>query len=282
MTELGQEASFLLFNLNLTQILGLLAIGVFVGFSSSIFGLGGGVLITPLLPLVVVLPHREVVATSLSCILLVVSVNVYYFIRSKLVDLKLSLVYGSLASIGAVIGAVYSRIFTEVSLKWMTAIVLIVLGLILVTPKKKKKITVSEPKSRLWILSPFGFIAGGFSGLTGVGTGALLGPLFFASKLTKPNMVSPTANGVLILTAFFAVMAFSIDSYKIGQGFTGAFNGGVVLFIFSSAVVSSILGRRWQNVLPEEPRKKMMAIISFTLAVVALIPVFTGWGLKGV
>lgn len=65
------------------ELILLLSLGLVVGTFSALFGVGGGVLIVPLLPLAVNLSVRETIATSLFAIFLVVANNTLSFQRKK-------------------------------------------------------------------------------------------------------------------------------------------------------------------------------------------------------
>ncbi|MBY0384598.1 TSUP family transporter, partial [bacterium] len=75
----------------MTFVLVSLFLGIIVGVVSSLFGIGGGIFIVPLLPnLLGVTPHQAV-ATSLASVFLVTLLNTVSFSREKLVNWKTGL-----------------------------------------------------------------------------------------------------------------------------------------------------------------------------------------------
>ena len=83
----------------------LVLIGLAAGFFSALFGVGGGVLIVPLLVLVAAFPQREATGTSLAAIGVIALVGaIAYGVRGE-VDLGYAALVGLPAAAGAVAGA---------------------------------------------------------------------------------------------------------------------------------------------------------------------------------
>src|SRR5918998_4656419 len=83
----------------------LLLIGLVAGFFSALFGVGGGILIVPLLVLLAAYPQREATGTSLAAIGVIALVGaVAYGVRGE-VDLAYAALVGLPAAAGAVAGA---------------------------------------------------------------------------------------------------------------------------------------------------------------------------------
>jgi uncharacterized protein len=82
----------------------LILIGLVAGVFSSLFGVGGGIVIVPLLILVAAFGPREATATSLGAIVITaVAGVVLYAIRGK-VDVSYALLLGLPATVGAIGG----------------------------------------------------------------------------------------------------------------------------------------------------------------------------------
>jgi uncharacterized membrane protein YfcA len=83
----------------------LLLIGLVAGFFSALFGVGGGILIVPLLVLLAAYPQREATGTSLAAIGVIALVGaVAYGVRGE-VDLAYAALVGVPAAAGAIAGA---------------------------------------------------------------------------------------------------------------------------------------------------------------------------------
>jgi uncharacterized protein len=83
----------------------LLLIGLVAGFFSALFGVGGGIVIVPLLVLLAAYPQRDAAGTSLAAIGVIALVgSIAYGVRGE-VDLAYAALVGVPAAAGAVAGA---------------------------------------------------------------------------------------------------------------------------------------------------------------------------------
>ena len=83
----------------------LLAIGLVGGFFSALFGVGGGIVVVPLLILVAGFPTRQAMATSLAAIGLISLVGAVTYALHGEVKPGAAAVVGLPAAVGAVAGA---------------------------------------------------------------------------------------------------------------------------------------------------------------------------------
>lgn len=83
----------------------LVLIGLAAGFFSALFGVGGGIVIVPLLVLLAAFPQREASGTSLAAIgLIALAGAIAYGVRDE-VDLGYAALVGLPAAAGALVGA---------------------------------------------------------------------------------------------------------------------------------------------------------------------------------
>jgi uncharacterized membrane protein YfcA len=79
-------------------------IGIIAGISSGIFGIGGGVVVVPMLLYVLKFNQIEAIGTSLIALLLPVgSLGVFYFYKNNLINMS-NVKIGLLISVGMVLG----------------------------------------------------------------------------------------------------------------------------------------------------------------------------------
>ena len=114
------------------NIFQLILIGVGAGICSGIFGIGGGVIIVPLLVMLLSLPQQSAVATSLVALLLPVgAMGVWTYYKAGSID-KTNLTYGLLIAlglfIGAALGARIALSISELYLRRSFSILLLILG----------------------------------------------------------------------------------------------------------------------------------------------------------
>ena len=109
----------------------LLAIGLVAGFLSALFGVGGGLVVVPLLILVLGFPERAAMATSLAAIGVIATVGVIaYGVRGE-VDVAAAAVVGLPAALGAIVGTGVQQRVTGRALGLGFAAFLVVVGVLL-------------------------------------------------------------------------------------------------------------------------------------------------------
>ena len=109
----------------------LLLIGLVAGFFSALFGVGGGLVMVPLLILLIRFPERAAMATSLAAIGVIASVGVIsYGLRGE-VDPAAAAVVGLPAAVGAIVGTGIQQRVTGRALGLGFAAFLVVVGVLL-------------------------------------------------------------------------------------------------------------------------------------------------------
>jgi uncharacterized membrane protein YfcA len=111
--------------IGLVMIGGGLAAGVF----GSLLGLGGGILIVPLLTLGFDLPLRDAVGVSLVCVIVTSSASASVYLQRHVANLRLGMLLELFTAIGAIGGAVIAFVLSEQVLAGLFAILLVYVGL---------------------------------------------------------------------------------------------------------------------------------------------------------
>jgi hypothetical protein len=110
----------------------LVVIGLVAGLFSAVFGVGGGIVIVPLLILLVGFGPREATATSLGAIAITaLSGVILYAIRGK-VDVPFAALVGLPAVVGAVVGASVQQRLSSRVLELGFAALLVAIGIWLI------------------------------------------------------------------------------------------------------------------------------------------------------
>jgi uncharacterized protein len=109
----------------------LVLIGLAAGFFSALFGVGGGVLIVPLLVLVLAFPQRAATGTSLAAIFVVaLAGTIAYGVRGE-VHFGYAALVGLPAALGALGGATLQQRLPVRTLAFAFAGLLVVVGITL-------------------------------------------------------------------------------------------------------------------------------------------------------
>ena len=168
----------------------LVVIGVVAGFFSALFGVGGGLVIVPLLLLVAHWDERPAMATSLAAIgVTALAGTILYALHGK-VEPSYAALVGLPAAVGVVAGAALQQRIRRRGLSLLFS--LLVLGVaieLLFTPPR-----VSESFALAVVL---GFAAGILAGLFGVGGGILFVPTLLALGLTQLHAEATSLMAIL-------------------------------------------------------------------------------------
>ena len=104
-----------------------LAIGLVAGICSGVFGIGGGIVIVPLLVLLAHMPQKIATGTSIGVFLLpVAALGAIAHWRAGNVNVRASLLIAAGLFVGSYIGAVMSIGMADASLKRAFAVLLVV------------------------------------------------------------------------------------------------------------------------------------------------------------
>lgn len=109
----------------------LVGIGVAAGVFSALFGVGGGILVVPLLVLVAHLGEREATATSLAAIGITALAGAAVFAARGEVDVAYAALVGLPAAAGAVAGTSFQQRVRTSTLTYGFALLLIAVGVLL-------------------------------------------------------------------------------------------------------------------------------------------------------
>jgi uncharacterized protein len=179
----------------------LVAIGLLSGFLSGMFGIGGGIVIVPLLVMLAKFPRKLAAGTSLGAIVPAALVGVASYAAVGNVDwiVALILVVGSV--IGAQVGAHLLHKLPVLAIRWAFVVFLgaVAVSLFLVVPSRD-----AQPGLEVWsivALVVLGFVTGVLSGILGVGGGIIIVPMLIllfgqsdlVAKGTSLAMMIPTA-----------------------------------------------------------------------------------------
>ncbi|MCD6012841.1 MAG: permease [Flavipsychrobacter sp.] len=116
-------------NLNMMTIMGLLAIGLLAGVLSSLVGIGGGVVIVPVLVMVFAMSQKMAQGTSLALMLPPIGLlAVFNYYKAGYVDFKIAGVLMVAFVVGSYFGSKFALNLEEVTLKRIFGGLLLVLA----------------------------------------------------------------------------------------------------------------------------------------------------------
>ncbi|MCB0378316.1 MAG: sulfite exporter TauE/SafE family protein [Bdellovibrionales bacterium] len=254
-----------------------LVLGLFVAAISVFIGLGGGILLVPLLPSLFNVTVHESVATSVATIFLVVSLNTYRFHKEGWVKWQIVKYMGPTSAVTAIVAAQLAQI---VESRWILIALVILLSLVglktLLSSFLAKSYQVKEGFSfadRLWFALGGG-LAGLTSGFAGVGSGVILSPMMILLRAVKPSQLSPTSNANMVFTTGAAAASFLYSGRYHGGWQWGLVRFDIALLVFISAAFFAHFLRPLQHRLPFFAKSLLLSLLLLFLVVKILLNLF--------
>lgn len=230
-------------NLSINYILEALAIGFATGIFSGAFGIGGGIVCTPLLRLFLNVSPHMAVGTTMALIIPTSLSGALNYTRKGMVEKKISSALMLPAIIGVLCGAALTKLVHGKALMLSFGLLVVISGLDLtlgigqkIMDRKREKSendsesgVSSDLKTRLAV----GLFAGILAGFFGVGGGFILVPCFlYFFKL--PIKVAFGTSLVVIATV---AMPGTITHFLLGH-----INIPLMFTMMGGAIVGSFLG----------------------------------------
>jgi uncharacterized membrane protein YfcA len=244
----------------LLTYLGILITGVMVSFISTLFGLGGGILMVPVLSLILPYQHLEAVATSLATITLVASFNTYNFKKQKVIVWQVVPWIAATSALFSFISAEAASYIPERALVIVFILFLTWVALRTFLIKGSQITGVNEAPGRARPLL-IGTISGLVSGVTGIGGGGITTPLMLVSRIATNIQASPTSNAIMIFTALFGALAYAMKEPVSEGAVLGYIHYDTTLFLFAGSALFSRIGVRMNNQLPVFWRKTVLGLL---------------------
>jgi len=235
------------------ELLVLLAAGLAAGALSGLFGIGGGIVMTPVLVYALGRPWEEAVALSLFAIALQSPLGVWQHRRRGAVDLRLALPIAVAGLLGVAFG---DWLLPRTPVPWLK----LAFALLMAFAAYRMVASVPAPRvddAPMAALAGLGVAAGLASRLFGIGGGLLTVPV-----LVLMGTRTHVAVGSSLVPVFVAAAAATVVHLARG---TLALLDGLVLAFGALAGVTG--GVRLAHALPERGLRRVFAIALVVAAV---------------
>lgn len=267
----------------LTLAAGLLATGAIAGVLAGLLGVGGGIVIVPvlfwlfdLLNIPQSVAMHLAVGTSLCTIVPTSISSARSHHRRGAIDIDLLKSWAPLIFLGALIGGVLSKVLASGALTLIFGVIALVVSLNMAWPKTAV-LAEKLPKGPVGRGAIPGFI-GLFSSLMGIGGGTLSVPVLSAFSFPVHRAVG-TASAFGLIIAAPAVCGFIWSGWSApGRPplSVGYVNLPAAILIFSMSVLTAPLGSRLAHSLNPARLKQAFALFLFLTALRMLWSVFGG------
>lgn len=201
---------------------GLVFAGALVGLAASFTGLGGGVLIVPLL-VFIGMSHTLAVGTAFLAIFITSLSSLLAHARLGHVNRRLGLLLGGGGVVGAQLGAPLLHWVPEAVFNVVFAVILAALAaqLALARSAPEPRDTAPAALRSIWgnvAIVGYGFVVGVAAAFTGLGGGFLIVPLAIMLGLGVRQAVGTSFLGILIISSSALVAHASLEEVDVAVG----------------------------------------------------------------
>ncbi len=226
----------------------MLAGGVAAGLFGSLLGLGGGILIVPLLTIGFGLPLREAVGVSLVCVIVTSGAAAGVYLERRVANLRLGMTLELFTAIGALVGGLVAFLLSERILAALFSFMLVYVAVSMARGRAAEPdddgSEAAEPTAQ-----PFGLVldgpgygvrnlgrgvvgslgAGVVSALLGIGGGLIKVPVMHLLMGVPLRVATATSNLMIGVTASASAIIYllrgGIDPFVAGPTAIGVFLG---------------------------------------------------------
>lgn len=232
----------------MNRIVLLVVVGLVGGYLSGLFGVGGGIVMVPLLVTLLRFDHRQAAATSLAAIVPTALAGSIAYIAQGAVEIPAALLIGVGGVVGSLIGSRLLRRLPVSWLRWLflALLVAVALRILLVVPSRGADIAL-DPLSAIGLVLA-GVAMGIASGLFGIGGGVIIVPILIAVFGADDLLAKGTSLAAMILTALAGTIGNAraglvrpLEGGVVGVAAVAASFGGVATAVVLTPLVSSVL-----------------------------------------
>ncbi|PMM34460.1 sulfite exporter TauE/SafE family protein [Vibrio lentus] len=250
-------------------------LGSGVGFLAGLLGIGGGLIIVPVLSSILLhfgsLPTDQVVivaiATSLASILFTSTSSAIAHHKNGNVPWNLAPWIMTGVALGALVSGFMAALLPEQVVRWVftVSVVLIAIKMFLSSKSEASKDRKLPNKA---LLTFFTTITGGLSAMIGIGGGALLVPLltFFSLDMKKAIGCASACGIVIALFGSIGYISSGTAHFALEDGFAGFVYLPALLGIVCTSWFTAPLGAKATNYLPVPTIKKIFAVLLLVMA----------------
>jgi len=231
------------------RIVLLLLVGAIGGTFSGAFGVGGGIVMVPLMLWMLAFDQRRAAATSLAAIVLSSISGSITYLATGHVDVVAGLLVGAGGIVGSLIGARLLKVLPVVWLRWgFIALLVIIAVRMFLSFDVERGADFDLTLGTMAALVVTGVFMGIAAGLFGVGGGVLIVPIFIALFGVSDLLAKGTSLLAMIPTSVSGSIANirnqllrPLDGVVIGAAAVVFSFGGAMLALLMSPMVSTLL-----------------------------------------
>ncbi|MBI5748631.1 MAG: sulfite exporter TauE/SafE family protein [Nitrospinae bacterium] len=252
---------------DISDIIPILLIGVFIGTIGTLIGAGGGFIHVPILLIFYDFSPQHAIGTSMAVVYLNALSGTFSYMLQKRIDYEIGIKFSVAAVPGVFIGAMLSRSFDMNSFSLILGLLLSLMSYSIFFGKRLSVVRVNaleQPLKRRLIDAsgqvysyapdmPVGlsvsFFVGIISGLFGIGGGIIHVPLMYSVLGMPIHLATATSHFILAITSLLGVITFmglkyiDIDyAVLLGVGsIIGAYFGAKISLRTEAVIIKKII-----------------------------------------
>lgn len=254
----------------------LIFLGIFAGLLSGLLGVGGGIIIVPMLNYYFQKTHlfsstlsiHVAIGTSLAIIFLTIlttSLNYYY---KKLVQFDILKLFIPGLILGTFTGSFLNSYFNHVLLEKCFAFFLILIAINIAFQPQKNQVHPSVKKPNLYLVVILSIIIGICAGLFGIGGGIMMIPYFNYIGMQLLTAIGTSSICLLPITFFGTLSSVFFGLHQTHQSLTTGFvYWPTVLPVAITSMIFSPIGTNIAKKLPENKIKILLIILLLTTSI---------------
>lgn len=233
-------------------------LGFFAGGVGALLGIGGGLIIIPVLTLFYGVPIHQAIGTSLCCVIATSSGAAASYVERHMTDVRLGMTLELATTIGAVSGSLVAALLSREGLSVLFAVLLTYAGAAMLHKTRRSgEVTSDEAGAYKVRRLPLGLMASGIagmvSGLLGIGGGPIKVPVMFLVLGIPFKIATATSNFMIGVTA--AASAFIYFS-----------RGDIPLLVAAPTAVGVFLGAAvGTHVMRRTPSRSLIILFSVVM-----------------
>ena len=251
-------------------------LGSGVGFFAGLLGIGGGLVIVPVLSIILlhfeILPAEQVViaaiATSLASILFTSTSSAIAHHKNGNVPWTLAPWVMTGVALGALISGFIAALLPEQVVRLVFAVTVVLIAIKMFVSNKREP-SVERDMPNKGVLTIMTTIIGGLSAMIGIGGGALLVPLltFFSVDMKKAIGCASACGIVIALFGSIGYISSGSGHFALENGFAGFVYLPALFGIICTSWFTAPLGAKATHHLPVSLVKKIFAALLLVTAV---------------
>ena len=199
----------------------LLVLGFFAGLLGALTGIGGGVILTPILSLYFAIPIRQAIGTSLVAVITTSAASSSVHLQRHTTDIRLGMTLELATALGAATMAYLVGYFNRNALEGLFAAFLLYSSIVILSKggKVKEEDESSPAVNGELVIPPYepkryplglaaSLVAGALSGLLGIGGGPIKVPVMFVFMGVPLMVATATSNFMIGVTAAASAMVY--------------------------------------------------------------------------